>query len=83
MARESLGRFRFEIGGHTDASGSSEYNRSLSEQRADTVRRFLIDKGVSPDRLESVGHGENSLLLPNDPQNPDNRRVEIKNLGEI
>lgn len=82
LARDSLSKFRFEIAGHTDASGSAEYNRDLSERRAETVRNFLIDRGLSPERIESVGHGEDQPLLPQDPQDPDNRRVEIRNLGE-
>ncbi len=82
LSNDSLGGYRFEIAGHTDASGAAEYNRNLSEQRAETVRRFLIDRGVNPQRLESAGHGEDRLLLPDEPGHPGNRRVEIRNLGE-
>ena len=82
LSRDALGRFRFEIAGHTDASGSADYNRDLSERRAESVRNFLIDRGISPDRIDSVGHGEDQPLLPENPQNPNNRRVEIRNLGE-
>ena len=79
---DQLGNFRFEIAGHTDASGAAEYNRSLSERRANVVREFLIEQGVSPEKLESVGRGEEQLLLPEDPRDSRNRRVEIRNLGE-
>jgi outer membrane protein OmpA-like peptidoglycan-associated protein len=78
---ESLATYRFEIAGHTDASGSSEYNRDLSDRRADTVRQFLVGKGVGAERLDTIGHGEDKLLLADDPMHADNRRVEITNLG--
>src|SRR5262249_35828099 len=40
---------RLEVGGYTDNAGNPTANRKLSQQRADSVRRFLIDKGVNPD----------------------------------
>ena len=82
LLRDELSDFRFEIVGHTDSSGSADYNRSLSERRAESVRAFLIDKGVAADRLDWTGYGEDEPLLPDDPGNPSNRRVEIRNLGE-
>jgi OOP family OmpA-OmpF porin len=82
FARDELGDFRFEIVGHTDSSGSADYNRNLSERRAESVRAFLIDKGVAAGRLDWTGYGEDEPLLPDDPGNPSNRRVEIRNLGE-
>jgi len=81
LSNESLAGYRFEIAGHTDASGAEDYNRRLSERRAESVKQFLINKGVSPDRLESAGYGADELLLTDNPQHPDNRRVEIRNLG--
>lgn len=80
LSQNEFGENRFEIGGHTDASGASEYNRSLSERRANAVRQFLIDQGISPNRLDSVGHGEDKLLHPDDPSHPSNRRVEVLKL---
>ena len=77
-----LAIYRFQIAGHTDASGSAEYNRRLSRDRAETVRRFLVTRGIDPDRLEVVGNGEDELLLPDWPLHAGNRRVEIRNLGE-
>jgi outer membrane protein OmpA-like peptidoglycan-associated protein len=47
-----------EIGGHTDARGKAAYNLDLSQRRADSVRRFLIDAGVDRDRLTASGYGE-------------------------
>ncbi len=82
LQQDSLAIYRFQIAGHTDASGSAEYNRRLSRDRAETVRRFLVTRGIDPDRLEVVGNGEDELLLPDWPLHADNRRVEIINLGE-
>jgi hypothetical protein len=83
LQKDSLAIYRFQIAGHTDASGSAEYNRRLSRDRAETVRRFLVTRGIDPDRLEVVGNGEDELLLPDWPLHEDNRRVEIRNLGEL
>ena len=83
LLRDSFESYRFEIAGHTDASGTADHNRQLSEQRAESVKQFLVDKGVSPNRLQSIGYGEDELLLTDDPRHPDNRRVEIRNLGAI
>ena len=82
LKQETLNNYRFEVGGHTDASGSTEYNRQLSQHRADAVRKFLIERGLSPARLDAVGYGEDRLLHVDRPQDPENRRVEIRNLGE-
>ena len=68
------------IKGHTDGTGSEEVNQTLSEKRADAVRRYLIGKGVSPARMTSVGFGESMPLATN--ATPEgrlqNRRVEIE-----
>ena len=81
LNRDALSTFRFEIAGHTDASGAAEYNRRLSEARANAVRQFLVARGIAPNRLESVGLGEEELADPDRPNHADNRRVEIRNLG--
>ena len=63
--------------GHTDSTGPELYNQRLSERRAMAARMFLIDAGVSPDRIEAVGAGE--LATSNDTSTGRalNRRVEI------
>lgn len=53
-----------EIEGHTDSRGSDEYNRSLSERRAASVRRWLIEHGIAEDRVTSVGKGEDQPQVP-------------------
>ncbi len=50
--------YRVEIGAHTDARGADSYNLRLSQERADAVRAYLLDKGVSGDKLTAVGYGE-------------------------
>ncbi len=68
------------VKGHTDGTGTEASNLTLSDQRADSVRRYLIGKGVSSARIESVGLGESMPLATN--STPEgrlqNRRVEIE-----
>ena len=68
------------IKGYTDGAGSETFNQTLSEQRADAVRRYLIGKGVSPARMTSVGFGESMPLATNStPEGrQQNRRVEFE-----
>lgn len=70
---------RVSIEGHTDAVGSSSYNRDLSKRRAASVQRFLSAQGVTGDRIHTRGYGESYPVAPND--NPSgrqqNRRVEV------
>ena len=81
LARDSLAAYRFEVAGHTDASGSAEYNRRLSVKRAESVVRFLANAGIDSGRMIAMGYGEERLLRDDDPTHADNRRVEIRNLG--
>lgn len=68
-----------EIGGHTDSSGSEEHNILLSEQRARSVRDFLIKRGISTERLAFRGYGETEPVSDNDTEEGRrrNRRTEI------
>jgi outer membrane protein OmpA-like peptidoglycan-associated protein len=53
-----LDGFSFMIAGHTDAKGAVEYNQSLSERRAEAVRRYLVAQfGIGADRLQAKGYG--------------------------
>ncbi len=51
-----------EIGGYTDATGSSEYNLALSEKRAMSVVSYLVNRGISSDRLKYKGYGNTSPI---------------------
>ena len=70
---------RITVEGHTDSSGSSSHNQSLSESRARAVADVLIESGVLPENIEVFGFGESRPLASN--ANPwgrnQNRRVEI------
>jgi outer membrane protein OmpA-like peptidoglycan-associated protein len=51
-----------EIGCHTDATGSTQHNLNLSQQRANAVKNYLIQKGIDPARLLAKGYGESRVL---------------------
>jgi outer membrane protein OmpA-like peptidoglycan-associated protein len=71
------------LGGHTDAKGGDGYNQTLSERRAETVKRFLMDKYHIPAaNLVSAGYGKKGLKNTADPFAAENRRVEIVNVAE-
>ena len=73
----------FVLGGHTDAKGSDEYNRHLSERRAESVKYFLTHKFDLPaGSLIAIGYGEEQLKNPHDPYAPENRRVQIVNMEQ-
>ena len=65
---------RIRVEGHTDAKGSAEYNQRLSERRAQAVANALIQRGVDPMRVETIGFGESQPVSSSD---ADNRRVNI------
>ncbi len=69
-----------EIGGHTDNIGGEAYNDKLSQARADSVRKYLIDKGsISPSRLTAKGYGQHDPIDTNATEagRAKNRRVEF------
>lgn len=70
---------KFEISAHTDALGTDEYNLDLSERRASTVRKYLVDQGVPPEIIIAKGYGEMQPIDDNStPQGRQrNRRVEL------
>lgn len=73
-----------EVGGHTDSDGSEDHNQVLSEKRANSVKEYLIKRGVSRDRIFSHGYGETSPVADNlTPAGKRlNRRTEITILSE-
>lgn len=71
-----------EISGHTDSRGSAEKNQVLSENRANSVKVWLVEKGIDGNRITTVGYGEDKPIAPNDsPENmAKNRRIEFKRI---
>lgn len=67
------------ITGHTDDVGTEEYNLELSDRRANAVRDFLIEQGISPEQIETVAKGESEPIADNvtDEGRTANRRVDI------
>lgn len=80
-----------EIGSHTDNRGTSAYNYNLSQRRAESIVKYMIKKGINPNRLTAKGYGESKPIAKN--ENSDgtdnaegraiNRRSEIKVIGRI
>ena len=70
---------KVSIVGHTDNQGTDEYNLDLSQRRADTVRRYLISRGIDEDRLKAIGMGMREPVTDNDTEEgrAQNRRVEF------
>lgn len=76
-------RIRIEISGHTDNTGSEQSNQLLSEKRAEIVRNFLINLGISADRIEAKGFGQHRPIASNltEEGRQQNRRTELKIIG--
>jgi OmpA-OmpF porin, OOP family len=70
---------KFEVDGHTDNSGNSQHNMTLSQQRADAVEAQLISMGIDASRLTTKGFGDTKPISSNDTQDgkANNRRVEF------
>ncbi|WP_440054793.1 OmpA family protein [Pseudoalteromonas sp. T1lg65] len=73
-------RTYLSIVGHTDSTGSATYNQTLSEQRANSVKQYLLSQQILPARLYAEGMGESQPIASNDTEQgkAQNRRVEIK-----
>jgi outer membrane protein OmpA-like peptidoglycan-associated protein len=71
----------FVVAGHTDAVGSDSYNQDLSERRADSIKRYLVDKfAIAGSDLVTVGYGKTKLKDPANPLSEVNRRVQVVNM---
>lgn len=80
LSRQDLKGSVFFINGHTDAAGGADYNQTLSQRRAASVRRMLIEQyRLAPDTLIAVGFGKEQLKNPAKPLGEENRRVQIVN----
>jgi outer membrane protein OmpA-like peptidoglycan-associated protein len=71
---------KFIIEGHTDTSGPKAFNQKLSENRANSVKEYLISSGINADRMSTIGFGEDKPTVSNDTRKGriTNRRVEFK-----
>jgi outer membrane protein OmpA-like peptidoglycan-associated protein len=71
---------RIEISGHTDNVGKAEYNKELSQKRADSVKEYFVQKGIKVERLTSIGYGEEKPIADNKTKagKAKNRRTEFK-----
>lgn len=72
-----LSQLTFMIEGHTDGKGAADYNLRLSQQRAAAVQAFLVQAGVEPKRLQSLGKGDTELVNALDRFAAENRRVKV------
>ena len=80
LANPDLKGSTFIVAGHTDAAGSDAYNQELSERRADSIKRYLVEKsGISATDLVTVGYGKTQLKDPANPLAEVNRRVQVVN----
>jgi outer membrane protein OmpA-like peptidoglycan-associated protein len=75
---------KIQVEGHTDSIGTEEYNQRLSEQRAETVRDYLVAQGVPDMTVSAVGFGKSRPVASNDSDagRQQNRRVELVVSGE-
>jgi len=77
---QKIPKYRIIIEGHTDDSGSTQHNQTLSQNRASAVAQYLIKKGISDSRIKTEGYGATKPNVPNtnDENRSLNRRVEIR-----
>jgi outer membrane protein OmpA-like peptidoglycan-associated protein len=71
---------RVRVEGHTDSQGKDAYNLELSQRRVDSVRAYLMNQGVAPERLDAKGYGETQPIADNGTADgrAENRRVEFR-----
>lgn len=82
LSDPSLKGSTFVVAGHTDAVGGESHNQDLSERRADSIERYLVDKhAILGTDLVTVGYGKSKPKDPNAPMDPVNRRVQVVNMA--
>jgi outer membrane protein OmpA-like peptidoglycan-associated protein len=71
---------KVEVSGHTDDVGTREYNVDLAQKRADSVKQYLVDRGVAADRIKTRGAGPDEPIADNTKAagRAKNRRIEFK-----
>lgn len=81
LSDPSLKGSTFVVAGHTDAAGGDSYNQDLSERRADSIKRYLVEKySIAATDLVTVGYGKSKLKDPSQPLAEVNRRVQVVNM---
>ena len=81
LSDPSLKGSTFVVAGHTDAIGAEEYNQGLSERRADTIKKYLVQNyGLNNGDLVTVGYGKTKLKDTANGADPINRRVQVVNM---
>jgi outer membrane protein OmpA-like peptidoglycan-associated protein len=81
LSDPSLKGSTFVVAGHTDAIGGEEYNQGLSERRADTIKKYLVQNyGLNGTDLVTVGYGKTKLKDTANGADPINRRVQVVNM---
>lgn len=85
LAMLSNEQFNIELSAHSDSKGGDSYNLKLSEQRANSAKKYIISKGISASRITAKGYGETKLLnncgndvICSDDEHAVNRRLEFK-----
>ena len=82
MQSEDLKGGKFLLAGHTDAKGKPTYNHTLSEQRSDAVRAFLMSNfNLTAEKLVAIGYGQERLKNTQNPYADENRRVQVVNIS--
>jgi outer membrane protein OmpA-like peptidoglycan-associated protein len=81
LSNSNLRGSTFVVAGHTDGVGGDAFNQDLSERRADTIKRYLVDKyGITGSDLVTVGYGKTKLKDTANPADAINRRVQVVNM---
>lgn len=78
LKNDQLAEYAFNVEGHADPRGTHELNQVLSQERAESVRQYLVSAHhIDPKRLKAVGKGDSELLNKANPIAEENRRVTI------
>jgi outer membrane protein OmpA-like peptidoglycan-associated protein len=82
LSNPNLKGSTFVVAGHTDAVGGESYNQDLSERRADSIKRYLMERfGIAGADLVTVGYGKSKPKDAANPMDPANRRVQVVNMA--
>lgn len=90
LALQDNPKVKIELGSHTDSRSSTEYNQALSQRRAESAVRYIVSKGIDPERIRAKGYGESQLVNRcadgvecTEEEHQQNRRTEFKVIGFV